>query len=33
MYTTDMIDEFNEGHKYLNEHIKFDHQIMFIKDA
>lgn len=33
LYTTDMVDEFNEGHKYLNEHIKFDHQSMFMKDA
>ncbi|CDW75806.1 UNKNOWN [Stylonychia lemnae] len=33
LYTTDMVDEFNEGHKYLHEHIKFDHQSMFLKDA
>jgi hypothetical protein len=28
-----MVDEFDEGHKYLNEHIKFDHNSMFMKET
>ena len=31
--TSEMVDEFDEGHKYLNEHIRFDHNSMFMKDS
>lgn len=31
MMTSEMVDEFDEGHKYLNEHIRFDHNSMFIE--
>lgn len=28
-----MVDEFDEGHKFINEHTRFDHNSMFVKDA
>eukprot|EP00347_Sterkiella_histriomuscorum_P002211 403369041 len=31
--TSEMVDEFDEGQKYLNEHIRFDHHSMFMKDT
>lgn len=32
MYTSDMIDEFHEGSKYSIDHIRFDHNSMFMKE-